>query len=95
MTEEHNSKAQKWYLLIGSILIDTIGVISYLFPVIGEGLDTIWAPISAGLILLMYKNIGLTGYIGAIVGGLEEALPTTDIIPTATLLWVYKYFVKR
>lgn len=75
--------------LIGSIAIDLVGMGTYAIPGIGEVADTIWAPISGVLIYLMYKNAGL-----AAVGFVEEILPGTDIIPTATIAWFLEKYHK-
>ena len=72
--------------LMISLMVDGIGMLSYLLPGGGEIADAIWAPISAGTILLMY------GGIPAAIGLLEELGPGTDIIPTATLSWLYYKF---
>lgn len=75
------------WLLVFSIIIDLIGVSSFGFPILGELLDIIWAPISAMLVKTMYKSNML-----AIVNFLEELLPFMDFIPTATFGWFYTYF---
>lgn len=68
------------------ILIDTIGMLSYLIPGMGEWIDTVWAPISAYLFGLLFG-----GTKGTIIAFLEEALPFTDIIPTFTIT----YFLRK
>jgi len=80
-------------LLILSILFDAIGYLSFTIPVIGEFTDVIWAPVSAYLMMKMYK--GNLGKIGGIISFIEEALPTFDIIPTFTIVWIYKYIYKK
>lgn len=67
-----------------SIIVDTIGMTSYSFPLVGEISDAVWAPISAILIFWMYGDL-----VGAGVGFVEEFATGTDIIPTATLMWFY------
>ncbi len=42
--------------LIVSILIDLIGMSTYLLPVAGEGADVGWAPVSAALIFWLYGS---------------------------------------
>lgn len=66
--------------LITSIILDVIGCASYVIPVIGEFSDVVFAPIQAIYILLVYQTTPR-----AILGGLEEILPFTDIIPSCTL----------
>ena len=68
------------------ILIDIIGMLSYLIPGMGEWMDTVWAPISAYLFGLLFG-----GTKGTIIAFLEEALPFTDIIPTFTIT----YFLRK
>lgn len=89
MTEDEvlrKFNAQKNKHLIYSILIDLIGVSSYLIPGLGEISDVIIAPFSALAIYGIYKTP-----VGAIAGFAEEALPGTDIVPTATIIWLIKY----
>lgn len=77
--------------LISSILLDLVGMATYLFPFIGESFDIIWAPIAGFILNRMYK--GTVGKVGGIIVFLEEILPITDIIPTFTLTWIYtRYF---
>lgn len=67
-------------------LSDFLGVLTYIIPVLGESFDIVWAPISAGLLSQMY---GMTPLVA--VGFLEEILPGTDFIPTATIGWIAQY----
>lgn len=77
--------------LIVSILLDLVGMATYIFPFIGESFDIIWAPIAGFILNRMYK--GTVGKLGGIIVFLEEILPITDIIPTFTLTWLYtRYF---
>jgi hypothetical protein len=78
-------------LLLG-LLFDAIGFVSFIIPGIGEFSDIIWAPVSAWLVLKMYK--GNTGKIAGIVAFTEEISPGLDIIPTFTLTWLYTYLFK-
>lgn len=73
-----------------SIIIDIIGMGSFLIPALAEISDIIIAPISAIAIFAIYKTP-----VGAIAGFVEEILPATDIIPTATIVWYYKYKMNR
>ena len=79
-------------LLLG-LVFDAIGYASFIIPGIGEFSDIIWAPVSAWLVLKMYK--GNTGKIAGIVAFIEEILPGLDIIPTFTLTWFYTYSLKK
>jgi hypothetical protein len=78
--------------LLVSIFIDILGSASYIldffgFFVVGEITDLIFAPISATLVYLLYGNKTL-----AWINGIEEILPYTDFIPTATMGWFYERF---
>jgi hypothetical protein len=53
----------------------------YPFAVIGEAVDILWAPASSYLIGALFNDTQF-----ASLGLLEELLPGTDIIPTATLV---------
>ena len=79
-TEEEQARTSK---LLICILIDLIGMLTYLLPVAGEAGDLAWAPISALLINQLFGNGFLTGLAFA-----EELLPGLDIIPTATIAWL-------
>lgn len=83
---ERNSK------LILSLLFDGIGMLSYLVPVFGEVTDLVWAPISAILLMVMFK--GTAGKLAGVFGFIEELLPFVDIIPTFTITWFYTYVIK-
>lgn len=71
------------------ILLDTIGLVTYLIPGWGEWVDIGWAPISAFLFYLLFG--GKTGVIGAIINFVEESVPFVDAIPMFTI----GYFVRR
>jgi len=73
-----------------SIIVDLIGMGRIVLPVIGVISSPIWAPISAFIIWLLYREA-----IAAGIGFIEELGTVTSIIPTATLAWVYVVFIKR
>ena len=79
---------EMWSKLVVSLLIDLIGSSSYLLPVVGEGLDVAWAPMQTILIMAMYDpttpNLKYVSFV-------EEALPFTDIVPTATIGWACEF----
>lgn len=79
-------------LLIYSILLDLVGMVSFIIPVFGELSDIIWAPISGWLLMRMYK--GTSGKVGGVIAMAEEIFPFTDFIPTFTLMWLYTYLFK-
>ncbi len=79
--------------LVYALIIDILGMISYLIPAAGEIVDFIWAPISGILIYFLFrKNLGI---IGGTAGFIEELMPQTDIIPTATILWFIKFVINK
>ena len=71
--------------LIASIIIDAIGSSSYALPFLGEATDIAWAPISAIIVGAMYSESSPYIYY---INLLEEVLPFTDILPSATLAWL-------
>lgn len=74
--------------LIVSLTVDFIGSMSYLLPVVGEGFDVAWAPISMILVGAMYdESSPHLKYVAL----MEELLPFTDIVPSATLGWMKEY----
>ena len=76
------------------LLYDAIGMLSFVIPGLGEFMDIVWAPLSAYLILKMYK--GTIGKVGSIISFGEEAgFFGTDILPTFTLAWFYEYFIQK
>ena len=80
---------KKYKLLLLGLLLDAIGMVSIVFPL----MDIVWAPLSAFIIYKMYK--GTEGKIAGLVAFVEEAIPGLDIIPTFTLTWIYKYLLKK
>lgn len=73
---------RKWTKLSVCILIDLIGSGGLGIPFVSDFLDIITAPISAFALHALFGNPGVT-----IGGFVEEILPGTDGIPTATLAW--------
>lgn len=67
------------------IVMDLIGMASYVFPLVAEFSDIVWAPISA----LIFNKLfgGRLGLIGGVLNFLEEIIPLTDIIPSFTIAW--------
>lgn len=68
------------------ILLDVVGLLSYVVPGMGELIDAVWAPISAFLFSRLFGGIK-----GTILVFLEEILPFTDVIPTFTIT----YFIRK
>jgi hypothetical protein len=63
---------------------------TYIIPALGEVGDVVIAPIISALIYAVHRTT-----FGAIAGFLEEIIPFTDNIPTATIIWIYRYFFKK
>ena len=64
------------------ILLDVVGILSYVVPSFGEWMDIVWAPISAYLFSVLFGGVK-----GTIFVFLEEVLPFTDAIPTFTITY--------
>ncbi len=79
--------------LIFSILLDILGMTSFVIPGIGEFSDVIWAPLSYWLMTRMYP--GKIGQVSGIISFVEEAAPGLDFIPTFTLTWLYETFAQK
>ncbi len=80
-------------MLILCLFLDLIGMLSYLLPVLGEVVDIVWAPISAVLIYVLFRKHN--GALGGVVGFFEEIMPGADLVPTFTLMWIYKYYFSQ
>lgn len=72
------------------LIMDILGVATYILPGLGETVDVVWAPISAFIFFKMFG--GRVGRIGSILNFLEEVIPFTDVIPSFTIAW---YIRKR
>jgi len=77
-------------LLVAAVIIDLIGVLTYLVPFIGESFDIAWAPVSAALVRRLFPTAPVYFPLLAFV---EELLPATDVVPTAVLTWIYVHAV--
>ena len=77
-----NKRPPLWLCL----LLDAIGMISYLIPTWGEWIDLLWAPVAALLFYLLFG--GKTAAIGSVITLLEEALPFTDFLPLFTIAYI-------
>ncbi len=86
-TKKQNMKNEQQFLpnIALCILMDLIGMASYLIPAFAEFIDIIWAPISA---MIFYKMFGgRIGMIGGVLNFVEEIVPFTDVIPSFTIAW--------
>lgn len=79
----------KYKKLVIGLLLDALGMVSFIIPGIGEFSDIIWAPMSGWLMTKLYA--GKAGKIAGVITFVEEALPGFDVIPTFTLMWFYTY----
>lgn len=64
----------KYFKLFSAIIIDLVGLATYMVPAVGESGDWIWAPISGFLIYLLFPNRKRM----AILGVAEELIPFAD-----------------
>ena len=80
-----NNKQPTLPNIYACILMDIIGMASYIIPGIGESIDVWWAGLS-GIIFIMFFG-GRFGMIGGVLNFLEEIFPFTDIIPSFTIAW--------
>lgn len=87
--EQIEGDQHKYWKLVISLIIDAIGMATYLIPSLGETSDVIWAPISGAACFLLYR--GKLGLVGGLAAATEEFLPFTDIIPSLTLVWLMRY----
>ncbi|MBI3882946.1 MAG: hypothetical protein HY305_01665 [Sphingobacteriales bacterium] len=67
------------------LIMDGIGMATYIFPALGETFDLAWAPISGFAFYLIFG--GRLGVFGGTFDFLEELIPFTDIIPSFTIAW--------
>lgn len=79
-----NKKIQVPNLAI-CIIMDLIGMASYIIPGLTEFTDIVWAPISGFIFYLLFG--GRFGLIGGTLDFLEEIIPFTDAIPSFTIAW--------
>ena len=78
---------EKKVKLFVAILIDLFGCISYLIPGLGEIFDLAIAPISAILVFVLFgRKLKWAAFTF-----IEELVPMTDVIPSATIAWYSMY----
>ena len=76
-----------WAKLVACLVIDGLGDSSFLLPGLGEFSDGVYAPLEAFLLGQLFQSNAISS-----IGFLEEALPFTDVLPTATLAWFVENF---
>ena len=91
--QEFNQKKTQY--LLTSITLDVLGMVTYLIPFLGETGDMIFAPLYGLAIFIMYRKSIFSATIGGFTGTIEELLPGTDVIPTATIMWIYTYVMRK
>ena len=76
------------------LAMDAIGCIPFLaLPIIGEGFDLVWAPISA---IIFYFAFGKRrAMFGAAFSMIEEIVPFMNFIPTFTIAWLWQKYVAK
>lgn len=74
--------------LLVSLAVDAVGSSSFLLPVVGEAFDLVWAPLQTVLVAAMYDH---DSPALKYVSFLEEILPFTDVVPTATMGWCRRF----
>lgn len=73
---------RQWIKLVACLGLDFMGNASYFLPALGEVGDVGFAPAQAVALKMMFDANGI-----AALGLVEELLPFTDVLPTATLAW--------
>mmetsp|Transcript_90961 Transcript_90961/g.241596 ORF Transcript_90961/g.241596 Transcript_90961/m.241596 type:complete len:125 (-) Transcript_90961:71-445(-) len=69
-------------LLVVSLIVDVVGMMSFLILLSGQMTDMLWAPLS-GLFLHFFFGSFLMTSLGCV----EELLPFTDLVPSASAAW--------
>lgn len=90
--ERSGKKDSKTRHLLLGLLFDALGMVSFTIPYVGEFADVVWAPVSAWLMIKMYK--GRSGQVAGAISFIEEIIPGLDFIPSFTLMWLYTYLFK-
>lgn len=84
-----------WGQLALCLVLDAIGMASYLMPGMGELADVAFAPVEALWIWFMLNGHPASATLFAGVGFLEEIAPFTDLYPGCTIAWLFKYQFRR
>jgi hypothetical protein len=77
--------------LVACIVMDAIGMCTYLIPAVGELADIVWAPIT---FVFIWALVGgeKHGMVMSTIGLVEELLPFTDVFPSCTFALAMKWF---
>eukprot|EP00927_Polykrikos_kofoidii_P043787 TRINITY_DN37885_c0_g1_i1.p1 TRINITY_DN37885_c0_g1~~TRINITY_DN37885_c0_g1_i1.p1 ORF type:complete len:425 (+),score=76.00 TRINITY_DN37885_c0_g1_i1:50-1276(+) len=79
--------AKQFAKLVACLGLDFFGNATYLLPGLGESGDLAYAPAQAVALKMLFDANGIM-----VLGLVEELLPFTDIMPTATLAWCLETF---
>ena len=86
---------RKYLYLIVSIILDVLGMGTFALPFLGETGDVVFAPFYGLMIFMMYRRRVLPAALVGTVGFLEEFFPLTDVVPTATMMWIYTFILRK
>ena len=87
---------EKWQRLAACVAIDLVGNLTFLLPAVGEGADMALAPLTGIVLTALFVKYGkLQGFGAGLAGTIEELLPFTDFIPSATIMWFITYIVSK
>ena len=78
---------EQWAKLAVCIAVDGLGDSTFLLPGLGELADLGYGPLEGIILNALFKSGSL-----AALGTVEEVLPFTDALPTATIGWVLETF---
>src|SRR6476661_7788674 len=82
--------AQKPLPSLGACLVmDILGCVFVMIPLIGPIVEALFAPISA---IIYFRMFGVRrGLFGGIFNFVEELIPGMDFMPTFTISWFIRY----
>ena len=71
------------------LVMDILGCVFVMIPIIGPFIEMLFAPISA---IIYFRMFGVRrGWFGGIFNFVEELIPGLDFIPTFTISWFVQY----
>jgi len=78
---------EKTSRLAMAILLDALGMATYFVPALGEFGDLALAPITSFAVYMLFGK----KFKFATLNFVEELVPFTDIVPSATIAWYWRY----
>ncbi len=84
----------KYWILFACIVMDLMGMLSYIIPGLGEGIDIVWAPLASFMMIKLFGD-KVEGKIGAVITFVEELSVGLDFVPTFTITWIFRYLVRN